>query len=89
VTNLATKDERQETKMMQGLNGNHMIMVAVACAIALALTMAMSRAGETPIYGPDGKYQGSVFDYGRTQTYTDRSGHFTGAAGSSIDRAGR
>jgi hypothetical protein len=80
VTNLATKDERQETKVMQGLNGNHMMMVAVACAIALALTMAMSRAGETPIYGPDGKYQGSVFDYGRTQTYTDRSGHFTGSA---------
>jgi hypothetical protein len=66
--------------MMQGLNGNYMIMVAVACAIALALTMAMSRAGETPIYGSDGKYQGSVFDYGRTQTYTDRSGHFTGSA---------
>jgi len=66
--------------MMKGLNGNHMIMVAVACAIALALTMAMSRAGETPIYGPDGKYQGSVFDYGRTQTYTDRSGHFNGSA---------
>jgi len=66
--------------VMQGLNGNHMIMVAIACAIALALTMAMSRAGETPIYGPDGKYQGSVFDYGRTLTYTDRSGHFTGSA---------
>jgi hypothetical protein len=73
--------------MMQGLNGNHMIMVAVACAIALALTMAMSRPGETPIYGPDGKYQGSVFDYGRTQTHTDRNGNFTGSAGSSIDRA--
>ena len=70
---------------MQGLNGNHMIMVAIA--IALALTMAMSRAGEAPIYGPDGKYQGSVFDYGRTQTNTVRSGHFTGSAGSSIDRA--
>ena len=52
--------------MMKGLNANHMIMVAVACAIALALTMAISRAGETPIYGPDGKYQGSVFDYGKT-----------------------
>src|SRR5262249_42443834 len=66
--------------MMQGLNGNHMIMVAVVCAIALVLTMAMSRAGETPIYGPDGKYQGSMFDYGRTQTDTDRSGHYTGSA---------
>src|SRR5262245_52224214 len=30
--------------------------------------------------GPDGKYQGSVFDYGRTQMYTDRSRHFTGSA---------
>ena len=36
------------------MNGNHMIMVTVVCAIALVLTMAMSRAGETPIYGPDG-----------------------------------
>ena len=66
--------------MMKGLNGNHMIMVAVVFAIALALTMAMSRAGKTPVYGLDGKYQGLVFDYGRTQTYTDRSGHFTGSA---------
>ena len=40
----------------------------------------LTRAGETPIYGPDGKYQGSVFDYGKMQTYTDRSGHFTGSA---------
>src|SRR5262249_7939027 len=48
---------------------------------------AEARAGETPIYGPDGKYQGSVFDYGRTQPDTDPGGHFTGSAGSSIDRA--
>jgi hypothetical protein len=26
------------------------------------------------------KYQGSVHDYGRTQTYTDRNGQFTGSA---------
>ena len=37
-------------------------------------------AQQTPIYGPDGKYQGSVFNYGRTQTYTDRNGHFSGSA---------
>jgi hypothetical protein len=27
-----------------------------------------------------GKYQGSVHDYGRTRTYTERNGHFTGSA---------
>jgi len=55
------------------------IVATVACVAALAVVHA-ARAGETPIYGPDGKYQGSVFDYGRTQTYTDRNGHFTGSA---------
>jgi hypothetical protein len=49
-------------------------------AAFLAATLALARAGETPIYGPDGKYQGSVFDYGRTQTYTDRNGQFNGSA---------
>jgi hypothetical protein len=31
-------------------------------------------------YDKDGRYNGSVFDYGKTQTYTDRSGHFGGSA---------
>jgi hypothetical protein len=59
-----------------------MIMVAIACAVALAVMVATSRAQshQTPVYGPDGKYQGLVFDYGKTQTYTDRNGHFTGSA---------
>ena len=55
-----------------------MILVAAFLAAGYALAHAQSR--ETPIYGPDGKYQGSVFDYGKTQTYTDRSGQFTGSA---------
>jgi hypothetical protein len=57
-------------------------MMAVAGAIALAVTVTTSRAQghQTPIYGPDGKYQGSVFNYGRTQTYTDRNGHFVGSS---------
>jgi len=42
--------------------------------------VSRARAGETPIYGPDGKYQGSIFDYGRTKTYTDRNGHFAGSS---------
>ena len=29
---------------------------------------------------PRRQVPGSVFDYGKTQTYTDRSGHFTGSA---------
>ena len=52
----------------------------VLAAMVLATSVRVARAGETPVYGPDGKYQGSVHDYGRTQTYTDRSGHFTGYA---------
>ena len=55
-----------------------LILVAVFLAAGYALAHAQSH--QTPIYGPDGKYQGSVFDYGRTQTYTDRNGHFSGSA---------
>ena len=55
-----------------------LILVAVFLAAGCALAHAQSH--QTPIYGPDGKYQGSVFDYGRTQTYTDRNGRFSGSA---------
>ena len=48
-------------------------------AVALA-TSAHAQSRETPVYGADGRYQGSVFDYGRTQTYTDRNGHFVGSS---------
>ena len=46
----------------------------------MAMRPAPAMAQQTPIYGPDGKYQGSVFNYGRTQIYTDRNGHFSGSA---------
>src|SRR5215471_18918902 len=52
----------------------------VLAAMVLATSVRVARAGETPVYSPDGKYQGSVFEYGRTQTYTDRSGHCTRSA---------
>src|SRR5262245_43167598 len=60
-------------------------VIAPIVLIILTIWMAFAfsspaRAGERPIYGPDGKYQGSVFDYGRTQTYTDRNGHFVGSS---------
>ena len=55
-------------------------VLALAFAVVMTVRIIAARAGKTPMYGPDGKYQGSVFDYGRTQTYTDRSGYFTRSA---------
>jgi hypothetical protein len=52
----------------------------VLAAMVLATSVRVAPAGETPVYGLDGKYQGSVHDYGRTQTYTDRRGHFVGSS---------
>jgi hypothetical protein len=50
--------------------------------IALIFIIAFVRAyaAETPLYDKDGRYSGSVFDYGRTQTYTHRNGQFNGSA---------
>jgi hypothetical protein len=50
-----------------------MILVVAFLAATLALAHAQSR--ETPMYDKDGRYSGSVFDYGRTQTYADRMIH--------------
>lgn len=62
----------------------YLILMGVLCIMVFFVFMAMrpapAMAQQTPIYGPDGKYQGSVFNYGRTQTYTDRNGHFSGSA---------
>jgi len=49
-------------------------------ALMLLATPAMAQSRETPLYDKDGRYQGSVFNYGNTQTYTDRNGTFTGSA---------
>jgi hypothetical protein len=60
----------------------NLILITLICVAVFIVFMAIRpvRAQQTPIYGPDGKYQGSVYDYGKTQTYTDRNGHFTGSA---------
>jgi hypothetical protein len=55
-----------------------MILFAAFLAAGYALAHAQSR--EKPVYDANGRYNGSVFDYGRTQTYTDRNGHFNGSA---------
>jgi hypothetical protein len=44
------------------------------------MALHSAHAGETPVYDANGHYAGSVFNYGKTQTYTDRNGHFTGSA---------
>ena len=60
----------------------NLILMALVCVAVFIVFMAIRpvRAEQTPIYGPDGKYHGSVFNYGRTQTYTNRNGHFSGSA---------
>jgi hypothetical protein len=57
-----------------------LVTIAIAAAIVMAVKVIQARAGETPLYDKDGRYNGSVFDYGRTQTYTDRNGQFNGSA---------
>src|SRR5215471_16470489 len=76
---------RHEVDRESDMNGRtigNLILMTLICVVIFVVFMALRpvRAGETPVYGPDGKYQGSVFDYGRTQTYTDRNGQFTGSA---------
>jgi hypothetical protein len=54
------------------------ILAAAFLVAGYALSYAQSR--EIPMYDANGHYAGSVFNYGRTQTYTDRRGQFTGSA---------
>jgi len=56
-----------------------MVLAALVFATAHA-NRAHAQSHQTPVYDKDGRYQGSVFDYGRTQTYTDRNGHFVGSS---------
>ena len=57
-----------------------LVTIAIALAIVVAVKVIQARPSETPLYDKDGRYNGSVFDYGKTQTYTDRNGHFNGSA---------
>ena len=61
----------------------YLMLMVVLCIMVFFVFMAMrpapAMAQLRPIYGPDGKYQGSIFSYGHTQTYTDRNGHFSGS----------
>src|SRR5262249_12403512 len=54
-------------------------MITAIVAVVTA-TAAHAQSHQTPVYDANGHYAGSVFNYGRTQTYTDRNGHFTGSA---------
>jgi hypothetical protein len=55
-------------------------MVLAALVFVTSVHIHRAHASETPIYDKDGHYAGSVHDYGKTQTYTDRNGRFVGSA---------
>ena len=52
----------------------------VIAVIYIIWSITHAGAAERPLYDANGHYAGSVHDYGRTQTYTDRNGQFTGSA---------
>jgi hypothetical protein len=47
---------------------------------------SVTRAEERPLYDANGHYAGSVYDYGKTQTYTDRNGQFQRLCGQQRQR---
>ena len=50
-------------------------------AVTLLLLLAGSaQAQQANVYGKDGRYQGSTYQYGNKTTFTDRHGYFTGSA---------
>ena len=67
---------------MSGRTIGNLILMTLICVVIFVVFMAFrpARSEEMPVYDANGHYAGSVFDYGKTQTYTDRSGHFTGSA---------
>ena len=67
---------------MSGRRLGNLILMTLTCVVIFVVFMAFrpARSEEMPVYDANGHYAGSVFDYGKTQTYTDRNGHFTGSA---------
>jgi hypothetical protein len=49
-------------------------------SLVLVLVATIARAEQRNFTGPNGQYQGSAFDYGRSMTFTDRNGQFSGSA---------
>src|SRR5262249_48092868 len=62
---------------MSGRTIGNLILMTLVCVIIFITFMAIrpAPAGETPIYGPAGQYQGAGVDYGKAETYTDRRRH--------------
>ena len=62
---------------MSGRRLGNLILMTLTCVVIFVVFMAFrpARSEEMPVYDANGHYAGSVFDYGKTQTYTDRSGH--------------
>ena len=76
----AARRRAREQARRQSRNGIIFLAIVAIVMVLIAIGSSKGHAGETPMYDKDGRYQGSVFDYGKTQTYTDRNGQFTGSA---------
>ena len=77
----ARSEVDRESDMSGGTFGN-LILMTLICVVIFVVFMAFrpAHSEEMPVYDVNGHYAGSVFGYGKTQTCTDRSGHFTGSA---------
>ena len=49
-------------------------------ATAMALVAFAANAQQSNFTGPNGQYQGSTYNYGRSTTFTDRNGQFSGSS---------
>jgi hypothetical protein len=64
----------------------NMTKYAVIAIVAAALAATAARAEDavsgtqTLVRDAKGDYAGTIYSYGRTQTYVDRAGHFAGSA---------
>jgi hypothetical protein len=76
----AARRRAREQARRQSRNGIIFLAIVAIVMVLIAIGSSKGHAGETPMYDKDGRYQGSVFDYARTQTYTDRNGQFNGSA---------
>jgi len=56
------------------------LMGVIIFAVCNTIHQARAEERETAVYDANGSYAGSVHNYGKTQTFTDRNGHFSGSA---------
>src|SRR5262249_20886714 len=60
--------------MTNAMKRTSWLLLLLAISLLLLLGVAFGSAEELNVYDRNGSYQGSVFDYGRSQTFTDQRG---------------